>query len=217
MPHTQTPSKQPAESSLPGCGSHKLYQELASWWPLLSSPNDYAEEAAFYTKALVTAAQRSSQTLLELGSGGGNNASHMKTHFQLTLVDKSSEMLEVSRMLNPECEHLGGDMRTVRLGRQFDYVFIHDAISYMVTEDDLRKAIETAFVHCRAGGAVLIAPDHIRENFRPSTHHGGNDGQGRSLRYLEWTWDPDPHRYDLSGRLRLFVTRPRWISLRRPR
>jgi hypothetical protein len=25
----------------------KLYGELASWWPLLSSPDDYAEEAAF--------------------------------------------------------------------------------------------------------------------------------------------------------------------------
>ena len=29
-------------------------------------------------------------------------------------------------------------------------------------------------------------------NDRPSTDHGGYDGQTRSLRYLEWTWDPDP-------------------------
>lgn len=26
----------------------KLYDELAEWWPLLSSPADYAEEAAFF-------------------------------------------------------------------------------------------------------------------------------------------------------------------------
>ena len=62
----------------------------------------------------------------------------------------------------------------------------------MATESDLCQAIETAFVHCAHGGAALFAPDHVRENFRPSTDHGGHDGPGRALRYLEWTWDPDP-------------------------
>jgi SAM-dependent methyltransferase len=147
----------------------KMYTELASWWSLLSPPGDYAEEAAFYLKALIEACERSPQTLLELGSGGGNNASHLKSRFQMVLVDLSPGMLAVSRRLNPECEHVEGDMRTVRLGRQFDCVFVHDAIVYMTTEADLRKAIETAFVHCRPGGAALFAPDHIKENFRPST------------------------------------------------
>ena len=110
----------------------------------------------------------------------------------MALVDRSPEMLEVSRALNPECEHTEGDMRSIRLGRTFDCVFVHDAVVYMTTESDLRKAIETAFVHCRPGGAALFAPDHVRENFRPSTDHGGHDGESRSLRYLEWTWDPDP-------------------------
>jgi hypothetical protein len=84
-------------------------------------------------------------------------------------------------------------MRTVRLGRQFDCVFVHDAVCYMTTENDLRKAIETASIHCKPGGAALFAPDHVRENFQAGTDHGGNDAQdGRGLRYLEWTWDPDP-------------------------
>ena len=83
-------------------------------------------------------------------------------------------------------------MRTVRLGRQFDCVFVHDAIAYMTTEADLRRAIETAYVHCRPGATALFAPDHVRENFRASTDHGGHDGADRGLRYLEWTWDPDP-------------------------
>jgi hypothetical protein len=37
-------------------------------------------------------------------------------------------MLEVSRRLNPDCEHPPGDIRSVRLGRTFDVVFVHDAI-----------------------------------------------------------------------------------------
>jgi hypothetical protein len=170
----------------------RLYTDLAGWWPLLSPPEEYAEEAATYTGLLVGASERALDTVLELGSGGGSNASHMKSHFRMTLVDPSEGMLEHSRRLNPECEHVRGDMRTVRLGRLFDAVFVHDAVAYMTTEADVRAAIGTAAVHCRPGGAVLFAPDHIRENFVPDTDHGGHDGDGRSLRYLEWTWDPDP-------------------------
>lgn len=170
----------------------KLYDELASWWPLLSSPDDYAEEAALYRSAMVEAAQRPVNEVLELGSGGGNNASHLKAHFALTLVDPSSGMLEVSRALNPECTHVQGDMRTVRLGRDFDAVFVHDAVCYMTSVEDLRRAIETAFVHCRPGGVALFCPDFTTETFRPGTDTGGHDGDERALRYMEWMWDPDP-------------------------
>lgn len=169
----------------------KLYAKLASWWHLLSTPADYAEEATFCHHVLTKACNRPPRTLLELGSGGGNNASHLKTHYEMTLVDRSAAMLAVSRDLNPECEHIEGDMRSVRLGRVFDAVFIHDAIMYMTTEEELRRAIETAYVHCRKGGAALFVPDHIRETFCPSTQHGGHDGQERGMRYLEWMYDPD--------------------------
>ena len=64
-------------------------------------------------------------------------------------------------------------MRTVRLGRQFDAVFVQDTICYMASEADLGPALETAFLHTRPGGAALFAPDHVRETFRPSTDQGG--------------------------------------------
>jgi SAM-dependent methyltransferase len=168
----------------------RLYTELADWWPILSAPEDYAEEAALYREALLAACALLPATLLELGSGGGNNASHLKRHFRMTLVDRAPGMLAVSRRLNPECEHLEGDMRSVRLGREFDAVFIQDAIAYMQSEADLARALETAYVHCRPGGAALFAPDATRETFRTRTSHGGHDRGDRGLRYLEWTWDP---------------------------
>src|SRR6266481_2515141 len=89
------------------------------------------------------------RTVLELGSGG-NNAFHLKSEFEMTLVDLSPQMLAVSRALNPECEHRVGDMRTVNLGRTFDAVFVHDAISYMTSEADLVAATRNAYRHCRA-------------------------------------------------------------------
>ncbi len=197
-----------------------LYSELAPWWPLLDDPADYAEEAALYGDLLASACDAPIVSLLELGCGGGNSASHLKRRFgRLLLTDISEDMLAVSRSLNPECEHRVGDMRTLRLGRTFDAVFVHDAVCYLTTEADLRLAMETAWAHCRPGGAVLFAPDYVRETFRPGTSSGGCDerpssGAGvsrattdadgeppppdrdgtypRGLRYLEWVWDPDP-------------------------
>ncbi len=131
--------------------SPKLYSELAAWWPVLSAPAEYAEEAAYARALLRTHGNGPMRTLLELGSGGGNNALHLKRDFHLTLVDVSPHMLAVSRKLNPECEHFVGDLRNVRLDKLFDAVFIHDAIMYMTTEEDLRRAMATSCVPCRAG------------------------------------------------------------------
>jgi len=171
----------------------KLYNELSCWWQLLSPPEDYIKEAAFYEKIFFEYSSHIPKTILELGSGGGNNASFLKNDFQMTLVDLSAGMLEVSQKLNPDCKHLVGDMQTLRLNQQFDGVFIHDAIMYITTASDLRKVMETAFVHCREGGIAVFCPDFSKETFKPSTDHGGVDNEGKGLRYLEWTYDPDPH------------------------
>jgi SAM-dependent methyltransferase len=170
---------------------YRFYDDLAPYWHLLSEPEDYAEEAAFAGELLASVPDV--REVLELGSGGGNNASHLRTRFDLTLVDLSEAMLAASREINPGVAHHQGDMRTVRLGRTFDAVFVHDAVTYMTTEEDLRLAMETAFVHCRGGGVAVFAPDETTETFAPATEHGGSDAlDGRGARYLAWSWDPDP-------------------------
>ena len=74
-------------------------------------------------------------------------------------------MLEHSRRLNPDVRHHLGDMRTVKLGTVFDVVLIHDAVSYTLTEDDLRAAFTTARAHLRPGGLLLVTLDLVREKF----------------------------------------------------
>jgi SAM-dependent methyltransferase len=169
----------------------RLYHELAEWYLLVSPPSDYAEEAPSMLRIL-EGAGHAGGTMLELGCGSGSLASHLKARFRLTLTDRSPRMLEVCRGVNPDCEILEGDMRSLRLGRLFDAVLIHDAIIYATEEADVRAALATAAAHCRPGGAVVVAPDHVRETFQPSTTTGGHDGpDGRALRFLEWCWDPD--------------------------
>ena len=84
---------------------HRFYGELGVWWPLISPPEEYVEEAA-YAATVLGSASIPVREILELGSGGGHSAVHLKARFAMTLVDPSEQMLAVSRRLNPECEHL---------------------------------------------------------------------------------------------------------------
>jgi trans-aconitate methyltransferase len=169
-----------------------LYRELVPWYRLLDPPADHADEAAAYQSALERAASPRPETLLELGSGAGHNAHHLKRRFRCTLTDPSEEMLGLSRELNPECEHRIGDMRTLRLGRAFDVVLVHDAIMYMTTEEDLLAAAQTAFAHTRPGGAALFAPDCVKETFEEHTDLLSEEDGSQALRCIAWAWDPDP-------------------------
>lgn len=170
----------------------RLYHDLADWYPLLTPVDDYIEEAAFYRRLFETHCQRMPRTLLDLGSGGGHNTAHLKSALACTLVDIAPAMLTLSRRINPECEHIEGDMRSVRLGRVFDCILLHDAVSYMATRSDLASAISTAFAHTAPGGVALFQPDFVADTFAPGTESGGSDGDdGRALRYLEWCWIPE--------------------------
>ena len=169
----------------------RLYRDLADWYPLLTPVGDYRDDAAFYLRQFKIHCRRPPASLLDLGSGGGHNAAHLKATLRCTLVDLSPAMLALSRRLNPECEHIEGDMRSLRLGRLFDCVLVHDAVVYMCSRDDLAAAVATAFAHTAPGGVAMFLPDFISETFKPGTECGGSDASGRGLRYLEWRWAPE--------------------------
>ena len=198
--------------------------ELAPWFHLLTPPAEYADEAAFALGLMREHVVGPLETALELGSGGGNMASHLKRWLQLTLTDVSPAMLAVSATINPECEHLVGDMRTLRLGRTFDAVLIHDAICYMTSEADLRAALATAAEHLRPGGVAVFAPDHVRETLR-SRHRPWRRGRPADGRRSAGTGPPlsrmgdrsRPIRHDLPGRVRDPDPRRRRHGARPPR
>jgi SAM-dependent methyltransferase len=117
----------------------------------------------------------------------------MTPRFDCTLVDLSPDMSALSRELNPACEHIVSDMRTLRLGRQFDAVLVHDAIMYMTSEADLSAALRTAHEHLRPGGALIISPDCLADSFAEHTHTERSDAGPRTVTTLIWSWDPDPN------------------------
>jgi len=166
----------------------RIYADLAEWYTLLTTPADYAEEAAWYQARILEHAEREVTTVLELGCGAGANASFLRARFDMELVDLSEAMLAQCHRINPGVPTHVGDMRTIRLPRRFDAVFAHDAVSYMLTALDVRALAQTAAAHLEPGGVALLCPDDLRENYEDGTEDGGSDGpDGRGVRYLAWS------------------------------
>lgn len=170
----------------------KLYKELAEWWPLMSPHTEYEEEAALYME-IIRRHHPAVKKAVEFGSGGGSNAFYLKREFAMTLTDLSEDMLAVSQKLNPELQHIQGDMRNVQVGVGYDLVFIHDAIMYFTEKADLLAVMENAKKHLRTDGILFIMTDQFTETFQPSEDCGGTDDGERGMRYLEWTFDRDPN------------------------
>ncbi len=131
--------------------------------------------------------------ILEMGAGGGHTLSHLSGDFEMAAIDLSPQMLRLSSELNPGVPHYEGDMRTMRLGRAFDGVMVHDAISHMLTEGDLMATFETAKAHLRTGGVLLVAPEWVDESFQGASDLEWFRSQGRlKVTIKEHLHDPDP-------------------------
>ena len=142
---------------------NRMYDEFAYLWPMVSPPEEYAEEAGHWRQALRDKLGAGQHEILELGVGGGHLLSHLTAEFHATAVDISEKMLANSTRLNPQVKHYVGDMRSVRLNKKFKAVLIHDAIAYMLTESDLRATFATARSHLEPGGVFITCPDDYRK------------------------------------------------------
>lgn len=171
----------------------RMYSDLAWTWPVISPKEEYVDEAETFYRLLADNASIDMKEVLHLGCGGGHIDYTLKNHVGLTGVDLSASMLAVARELNPEVEYLLGDMRSIRLDRLFDGVFVADSIDYMLTEQDLSQVFETAYAHLKPGGIFCTysesTPGHFEQNgIFASTH----SRPGLEITLIENTYDPDP-------------------------
>jgi len=189
---------------------YRLYHDLAPYWALISPREDYAAEAACIRKLIdrYRPGPRGPDRLqlLELGAGAGHHVSHLDPHFDVTAVDLSRDMVDLSRQLNPDVEHVVGDMRSLRLGRRFDVVLAQDAIDYMTSETDLAATFATAAAHLEPGGMFITAPNYTTEDFVDDhVEHDARDNGAVHVDYV--TCVHRPHRrastFDLVISLRI--------------
>ncbi len=188
-----------------------MYGEFAHLWQQISAPEDYAEEAAELREVIFDLLHGSPEpyrpAVLEMGVGGGNSLSHMTDFIDAVATDSSPGMLDMSRQVNPSVEHIVGDMRSMRLDRTFDAVIILDAISYMLTQDDLRQTFETARAHLEPGGVFIAGPDWIN-GITAIPNLSCKLGKAAELSYSEYVHDPDPTDTQIELIFNFFIPQP---------
>ena len=171
-----------------------LYTDLAWLWPMWGdATKEYAHYCQHVTALIRQHAERPATTLLDMGCGGGKNASNLKREFNVTGLDLSFTMLEQAKNSNPECTFVQGDIRTCRLGRTFDAVLMDDAISHMNCVTDFVAAFGTAHAHLSPGGVLVVTPDLTTETFEQNrTVSTSATRDGLDVVFVENVYDPDP-------------------------
>ena len=173
--------------------TNRLYKDLAWLWPIWEDVEEYRAESELFTRLIKRHARIKVRSLLDIGCGGGKNVFHLKKHFKVTGIDKSKAMLANAKKQNPECEFYLGDMRNLNLKRQFDSVFINDAITYMTTKNDLLKVFRTAHKHLKPGGVMITYPDGCKEKFEQNeTTIWKSETVDMDITFIENQYDPNP-------------------------
>ena len=143
----------------------EVFGNYARYYNLLYQDKDYAAEAQFIHQLLKTHAP-ATKSILELGCGTGKHAALLaELEYEVYGVDLSADMLEQAEKrlptLNPEVasklKFSQGDVRTVRVERQFDAVIsLFHVFSYQTTNQDLEAAFATAKAHLKPGGVLIF-------------------------------------------------------------
>lgn len=141
-------------------------------------------------------------TLLDVACGTGLHLSHLREWYEVSGVDRSSQMLAIARTrLGDRVPLHIGDMRTLDLGRTFDAVTcLFSSISYMTTERDLFAAYERFAAHLNPGGVLVVdgwvRPEAWKDDYRAAPDYA-TDGELQVVRLTHTSRDDRIARLDI--------------------
>lgn len=142
-----------------------VFGAYSAYYDLLYGDKDYAGEAEYISRILLSHAPEAS-SLLDLGCGTGSHAANLaKLRWSVHGVDRSEDMLNIARrrhasLNDGDFARLSfsfGDAREVRLRRYFDVVTaLFHVASYQTRNEDLAALFETAHAHLMPGGIFFF-------------------------------------------------------------
>jgi SAM-dependent methyltransferase len=136
-----------------------IFSEYARYYDLLYRDKDYAGEVE-YVHGLIQAHAPGAKSLLNLGCGSGRHDLMLaELGYDVCGVDLSAEMLSFARAAAgiKKIEYEQGDVRTIRLNRQFDAVIsLFHVMSYQTCNNDLKDTFATVHAHLKPGGLFLF-------------------------------------------------------------
>jgi ubiquinone/menaquinone biosynthesis C-methylase UbiE len=140
-----------------------LHNQLAKYYDRIYSYKDYLDEAVRLQNLIIKYLESGGNSLLDVACGTGLHLKHLKDDFSCTGVDVSKSMLKIARKNAKGVTFKEADMKTLRLGKQFDVIIcLLSSIGYVKTAASLEKTIRNFSKHLKKGGLALIEPSHAK-------------------------------------------------------
>jgi ubiquinone/menaquinone biosynthesis C-methylase UbiE len=140
-----------------------LHNKLAKYYDRVYSFKDYLDETVRLQNLIIKYLESGGNTLLDVACGTGLHLKHLKDDFSCTGVDISKSMLKIARKNAKGVTFKEADMKTLRLGKQFDVIVcLLSSIGYVKTAASLEKTIRNFSKHLKKGGLALIEPSHAK-------------------------------------------------------
>jgi trans-aconitate methyltransferase len=112
---------------------------------------------ARYLRSLIKEHAPRARTLLELACGTGLILKQLWTHYEVTGLDLSEEMLERAAERLPGVPLFRGDMRSFELNERFDVVLcVYDSINHLLRFDDWLAVFARARDHLNDEGVFIF-------------------------------------------------------------
>lgn len=149
------------------------YEHSAAFYDLLYSWKDYPTEVETLRQLIARYDGPAGGSLLDVACGTGAHLEHLTPHYACAGVDLEPGLLQVARGRLPDDVPLHkADMRDFDLGQTFDVVTcLFSAIGYMLTLDDLNRAVAAMARHVAPGGLLLVEPWFGPEQFIDGHRH----------------------------------------------
>ena len=155
-----------------------IHGKLAKYYDKIYSYRDYLDEAVRLQNLIIKYSESGGNSLLDVACGTGLHLKYLKDDFSCVGVDASIPMLKIARKNANGVTFKEADMKSLKLGKQFDVVTcLFCSIGYVKTETNLERTIKNFSTHLKKGGLALIEPSHpdafyIKGEPRLSTYDG---------------------------------------------
>jgi len=155
-----------------------LHNQLSKYYDKVYAFKDYLDEAVRLQNIIIKYVESGGNSLLDVGCGTGLHLRYLKDDFVCTGVDVSKSMLKIARKNVKGVTFKEADMKTLRLGKQFDVITcLLSSIGYVKTTVSLEKTIQNFAKHLKKSGLLLIEPSHAKSFYvsgepRITTYNG---------------------------------------------
>jgi ubiquinone/menaquinone biosynthesis C-methylase UbiE len=168
-----------------------LHNKLAKYYDRVYSFRDYLDEAVRVQNLIIKYLESGGNSLLDVACGTGLHLKYLKDDFSCTGVDISRSMLRIARKNAKGVTFKEADMKTLRLGKQFDVIVcLLSSIGYVKTTARLEKTIRNFSKHLKKGGLALIEPSYAKSAYvsgKPRiTTYDGKDAKIARINYTNF-------------------------------